>query len=425
VIVPYPRRRQPWRWTPRRVGALGAGLLVLAGLSVGGVVAASLARAADCDTAAPPSAQVAAGRPPSALLTGHPVAAVAAGPDVVFVSLQAWVAGDPNGIEVMRRGPDGLRSISVIPLRSGPAGLAMSPDGRVLLAALSDGVAVLDARRAAAGDPSSLLGVVPTGGGSGTAQLVVAGGRYVLTADENANRVTVLDLPRIELGDLGPAAQVGSIEVDMGPAGLGLSPDGRYVYVVSQVQQPFLRLGPTDFLYGLLTYVGLPRRAGTLSVIDVRRIERDPGGAVIARLPAGCGPVRVAASPDGRTVWVTARRSNELLGFRTDQVLAGRASGPVARVPVAAAPQGLGLARDGRFALVAGSDRTQDAASGQTMSVVDTAAALAGRPALKRSVAVGGMPHEIDVTPDQRMAYVANNGTSTLTTVDLAGLLGS
>jgi len=30
---------------------------------------------------------------------------------------------------------------------------------------------------------------------------------------------------------------------------------------------------------------------------------------------AGCQPVRVAVSPDGRTVWVTALQSDALLGF--------------------------------------------------------------------------------------------------------------
>jgi DNA-binding beta-propeller fold protein YncE len=254
-------------------------------------------------------------------------------------------------------------------------------------------------------------------------QLAIAGGRYVFTADQDAARVTVLDLARIETGDFGPSTQVAQIDVDMGPAGLDSSPDGRYVYVVSQVQQPVVRFGPSDFVYGLLTYVGLPRRAGILSVIDTSRIELDPAGAVVARVPAGCGPVRVAASPDGKTVWVTARRSNELLGFRTDQVLAGRTR-PVARIPVAAAPEGLGLVRNGRYALVAGSDRTQDANSAQTVSVVDTAAALAGRPGVRKAVAVGGMPEEIDVSPDQRTAYVANNGTSTLTTVDVTSLVG-
>src|SRR5207253_9119956 len=198
-------------------------------------------------------APAAATRLPAAALSGHPVASAPVSADLVFVSLRAWGSGDRSGIEVLRAGAGGLRSAAVISLPSPPAGLALSPDGRVLLAAYDDGVAVLDTARAARGDPSSVLGTVSTGAGAGTSQLAIAGGRYVFTVDETAGRVTVLDLPRLEAGDFGPAAQVGTIDVDMGPAGIGASPDGRYVYVVSQVQRPVVGVGPSDFLYGLLT----------------------------------------------------------------------------------------------------------------------------------------------------------------------------
>jgi DNA-binding beta-propeller fold protein YncE len=225
-------------------------------------------------------------------------------------------------------------------------------------------------------------------------------------------------------GDFGPSASVGTIDVDMAPSGLAVSPDGRYVYVVSQVERPVVSAGPSDFLYGLATSVGLPR-GGTLSVIDVRLIELNATRSVVARVGAGCGPVRVAVSPDGRTAWVTARRSNELLGFRTDRLLAGRSTGPATRVPVAAAPEGLRLVRDGRFALVAGSDRSVDPSAPQRVQIVDTAAALSGRTAVRSAVTVGGMPRDVGLSPDQRTAYVANAGTSTLSTLDLAALLGA
>jgi DNA-binding beta-propeller fold protein YncE len=424
MIVPYARRRQPWRWTWRRAGAVVLGLAVAAGAGIGGVVLFSLAGAPDCVTANPPYVPTAGTRLPTASLSGHPVASAPVSADLVFVAVRAWNGGDRSGIEVLQRSGGGLHSTAVITLPSAPAGLALSPDGRVLLAALDDGVAVLDVARAAAGDPSSVLGTASTGAVAGTSALAIAGGRYVLTADQAANRVTVLDLPRLEAGDFGPAVQVGAVDVDMGPAGLGVSPDGRYVYVVSQVQRPAVSLGPSDFVYGLLTYVGVPRRSGTLSVIDMKRMELDPTTSVIARVPAGCGPVQVATSPDGTLVWVVARRSNELLAFRRDQLLAG-ATRPVTAVPVGAAPQGLRLVEHGAVALVVSSDRSQDPGSPQTMDVVDTAAALTGRPALRSAVEVGGLPQEIDVTPDQRTAYVANSGTSSLSTVDLAGVLGS
>jgi len=195
------------------------------------------------------------------------------------------------------------------------------------------------------------------------------------------------------------------------------------VYVVSQLPRPVLSVGPSDLAYGLLTSLGLPRRGGMLTVIDVKRLELDPSGAVVARVPAGCAPGQVAASPDGSVVWVLARRSNELLAFRKDDLIAGRTR-PVATIPVGASPEGLRLVRNGAVALVVSADYGRGSQDPRAVHVVDTAAALAGRPALRSSVAVGGTPHEIDVTPDQRTVDVPNSGTSSLSTMDLTAVLG-
>jgi DNA-binding beta-propeller fold protein YncE len=217
---------------------------------------------------------------------------------------------------------------------------------------------------------------------------------------------------------------VATVEVDLAPGGVAASPDGRYLYVTSRVQRPLMSMALTDSLYGALAAVGLPRRAGTLTMIDLKLAEVNPVGAVIARVPAGCAPARVAAAPDGKTVWVTAQQSNELLGFATDQLRAGRTGVPAARVRVGAAPTALRLVKDGRYALVADIRRSGDATAPETVNMIDTAAALAGRPALRSTVSVGGRPQEIGLTTDQHVAYVANSGTSTLTSLDLNSLLG-
>src|SRR6266545_4430525 len=278
---PNARANRRWRLTLRRFGALVAAASVVAGILLAGVVVVSLALARGCGTSSAPDVPMSASRLAATALAGHPVASASAGPDLVFVSLRGWRSGDRSGIEVLRRHRGGLRSTAVISMRSQPAGLATSPNGRLLLAALDEGVAVLDVARAATGDPSALLGTVPTGRGAGTAQVAVAG-RYVFTADETAGRVTVLDLPRLEAGDFGPGAQVAAVEVDMAPAGLSGSPDGRYMYVVSQVERPVVSLAPSDFLYSLMTSVGVPRRSGILGVIDIGRIERNAASAIIA-----------------------------------------------------------------------------------------------------------------------------------------------
>ncbi len=403
-----------------------AGVVALLAVALmGAVVCVSLARADSCSGSSPLEATSLVGRVAPAggsttttPVTGHPDAiAVARDGQAAFVSLAAWWPGDPNGIQVFHRTAEGLRPVAIIPLHSAVGGLAFSPDGRLLLAALDDRVAVLDAARAATGDPVALQGTVATDLGSRAEELAIAGDRYVVATDRAHGRITLLDLRRIQSGDFGPSVLVGTVDVDLAPDGLALSPDGRHLYVVSQVQRPSLSMGPTDWAYGLLTGIGMPRRAGTLSVVDLKRVELDPGGAVETRVTAGCAPSHVAVSPDGGTLWVTASQSNEVLAYRSAGLLAGGARArPVARVRVPAAPAGITLVRDGRYALVTSAGHPNG------VSVLDTAAAMAGRPALRTVFPAGDPPARIGVTADQGTAYVTNGGSSSLTAIDLSTL---
>ena len=64
-----------------------------------------------------------------------------------------------------------------------------------------------------------------------------------------------------------------------------VSPDGRWLYVTSEVmaQKP-------------------NGNVGTLTVVNVARAEAHPATAVAATAAAGCSPVRVITSADGREV---------------------------------------------------------------------------------------------------------------------------
>jgi hypothetical protein len=49
---------------------------------------------------------------------------------------------------------------------------------------------------------------------------------------------------------------------------------------------------------------------GAVLVIDEGRAKKDPAHAVVARVPAGCHPVRLAVSLRGDAAFVTSRKSN-------------------------------------------------------------------------------------------------------------------
>ena len=136
---------------------------------------------------------------------------------------------------------------------------------------------------------------------------------------------------------------------------------------------------------------------GQLWVIGTARAESGAdGGAVLAHVAAGCQPVRVAVSPDGGTVWVTALQSDALLGFSAARLRGdpSRALQAVARV--GSEPVGLLLVDDGRLALVGNSNRGLVPGTGsdvrQTVSVINTAAALAHRSAVLGVVPTGLFP---------------------------------
>lgn len=125
-------------------------------------------------------------------------------------------------------------------------------------------------------------------------------------------------------------------------------------------------------------------------------------------MAAGCQPVRVAVSPDGSTVWVTALQSDALLGFSAADMRADSSRALRAVVRVGSEPVGLLLVDDGRLALVGNSNRGLVPGTGsgipQTVSVINTAAALAHRSAVVGVVPTGLFPR--DLTFDQATGQV-------------------
>ena len=136
------RRQRSWKL----LAGVGAAIALLLWMLTLGAVVASLVLAPACAATSPRGAQPAVtGRVAPTPVSGHPVAVATAENDQsVFVALATLGTGDPNGIQVFRRGPDGLLPQGIIPLRSAVSGLVLTPDGQVLLATVEDGVAVLD-----------------------------------------------------------------------------------------------------------------------------------------------------------------------------------------------------------------------------------------------------------------------------------------
>jgi DNA-binding beta-propeller fold protein YncE len=151
---------------------------------------------------------------------------------------------------------------------------------------------------------------------------------------------------------------------------------------------------------------------GQLWVIDAARAEISAIGAVLSHAAAGCQPVRVVVSPDGRTVWVTALQSNALLAFSAAGLESDPSNALKAVVRVGSEPVGVVLVDGGRVALVGNSNRGLVTGTGgtqpQTVSVVSTTAALDHRSALLGVVPTGLFPRDITIDQATGRVLLAN-----------------
>lgn len=292
---------------------------------------------------------------------------------VAFAANQVEVLSDATGT------PAPARVVDVAPRLF--AGASMTPDGRYLLVAGRPGAYVLSAKRLEQGLPRPVVGVlaVPNAVVAGEPIEVITSpdGRYAFVSVEDSDEIAVFDLHAAIAHGFDQSAFVGAILLGRAVVGMAVSPNGKLLYATSER--------------------AADGNQGSLSVINLRDAETRPDEAIQTNVSAGCGPVRVAVSPDGSTVWVTARGSDALLGFSAAALLRHPSRALRADVPVGEAPVGLAVVNKGRQVVVADSDRFNTPHATPALTLVDVAAALGHRPAVVGSLPTGLFPREISL----------------------------
>ncbi len=336
-------------------------------------------------------------------VTGYPTAMVGtADGRWAFASVTAGaVTGGGGGIAVLALGrgaPRLVRTVMLPTSQRAAYGMAMTGNG-LLLVATGTATAVLSVRALEDGSPDPMVGVLADAG-SGQFEVAVSGDdQYVFVTDETTGGLSVFDLATaLRRGFSAPGVAVGIVPLATGAVGVALSPDGEHLYVVT-----YGKYGPY----------------GQLWVLDTARAEAGAGrAAVLAHVAAGCQPVRVAAAPDGRTVWVTAPQSNALLAFSVADLFSDPSHALQAVVRVGSEPVGLLLVDDGRLALVSNSNRGLVPGTAtdvpQTVSIVDTAAALAHRPSVVGAVPAGLFPRDLALDPATGQVMLGNYYSATV-----------
>ena len=212
----------------------------------------------------------------------------------------------------------------------------------------------------------------------------------------------------------------GNAPISTGPAGYAIDarnmqPTTTFELDASQGRQTTLQQY-TSFAKSLLLRAPMPSQAGwgqvavdqsglTAYVCNARTnaldIVRIADGTVTASVPVGLGPRGVSVSADGATAYV----SNAFDGTISIVDLASYAATGTIAVPSPA-----GSAILGTTIFVA----STEAAGGKVRTIDLESGTISG------TIAVGGRPFDVAVTPDGQTLYVANNAGTTVDIFDIA-----
>jgi DNA-binding beta-propeller fold protein YncE len=210
--------------------------------------------------------------------------------------------------------------------------------------------------------------------------------------------MAVFDLRKAMARGFGQSGFVGFVLHLPSPVGIGQSPDGRWLYVTSEVQD------------------------GRLYVISTHLAETEPNRAVQSSAAVGAGPARVIVSPDGRVVWVTDRDSNALVAFSAAKLLTNPSQSLIARVGVGQNPIGLALVHGGKEIVVADADLIPGPRE-DTLALVSTQKALArDSGALLGYIPAGLTPRELAVEPGGQTLLSTDNNSGQLQAIDVGSL---
>jgi DNA-binding beta-propeller fold protein YncE len=341
-------------------------------------------------------------------VSGSP-AGVLVSPDGQWVFAAVSNANPQGQLAVLRRSGAALTVDHgfMVPSNETPFGLARSSDGKTLAMTTSTQVMLFDVAKAEANAAGAMIASVADQSSGVTIDVAFShDDGFVFAALEYDRAVAVIDVKK--------QAYVGSIPI-AGDAvtSVAVSPDGSRLYVVCEVADEFKKANPNP---------AVDQVVGSVTVVDAAKAQTAPAGSVLGHAFVGRAPVRAVVSPDGATLWVTARGSNALVALDAASLLPGGCGDPLlSTTAVGPAPVGVALVAGGAGIAVADSNRILQPNTNQTVTLLDAHLARSASPgAIVGQVGVGAFPREID--DDATALFVSNFDSGSVSGIDLTKL---
>ncbi len=275
-----------------------------------------------------------------------------------------------------------------------PFRIAITPDGKKAYIANSDGttLSIIDTKM------NKVIGTID--GFDGPSGIVITtNGQFAYVnnyggsqgvGSGNGRTVSVVDLNKNLIVD--------TIIVDLAPAALAISPQGKYVYVINYVN------GNPD--------------TGTMSIIEIKT------NTVIDTVPGFFGPFGIAITPNGKYAYVTNFGSNNFtpIGSTVSVVKLFHHPKIVATIDVGIQPSGIAISPNGHHAYVsnyntlyAGPGFTNLTPGEGTMNIID----ISKNKVIPPIIALGQSPNTVTLSPNGKFAYVTNYISNTVDVINL------
>jgi DNA-binding beta-propeller fold protein YncE len=342
----------------------------------------------------------------------------------LFVSLMGDSKGRDPGIAVLKRANGHIELSRVVPLKWRPTGMVLTHDGKLLIAAAIDAVIFLDVQRMIEHHGNPVLGSFSDGPKYGSIYVnVTTDDKLLFVSEERARAITVIDLERTRANGYKPDAILGRIPTGNAPIALTFSLDGKRLYTTSQIALPEWKWPKACKPEGGPGNSEARNPEGAVIVVDVERARTDPARSVAARIPAGCSPVRMAISPAGDRIYVTARNSNAVVAFDTAKLLSDAEHARVGMAPVGTAPVPIAVVDDGSKVVAGNSNRFAGSTSHETLTILDATKIQEGAAAVLGTIPAGAFPREMHVSADGRTLFLTNFGSNSLQIMSVDHLL--